>query len=68
MPLGLQRDACYTPVTVECKACGVDDGEKRLSKCPICFQWVCEDCEVNSYGRKFCGRSCSYQFFHGDED
>ena len=61
----------YWPVNgtaVECLACQKSDQEFRLNKCPICFKWVCDDCAIRSYGRAFCSRRCSDQFFFGDDD
>jgi hypothetical protein len=53
---------------MECVTCKIDDAERRLYKCPICFKWVCEECAVRSYGREFCGKKCVNAFFFGDDD
>ena len=53
---------------MECVNCKIDDAERRLSKCPICFKWVCEECAVRSYGRQFCAKKCADAFFFGDDD
>ena len=54
--------------SMECVACQIDDKERRLAKCPICFKWVCEECAVRSYGRMFCARKCADAFFFGDDE
>ena len=69
------RSTCYTrdlarlpPVPMECIGCRVNDQDVRLNKCPICFKWACDNCAFNSFGRLFCSKKCSEQFFFGDED
>lgn len=51
-----------------CATCQKSDVEATLSKCPICFKWVCQDCGKREYGRVFCSRLCANQFFFGDDD
>jgi hypothetical protein len=53
---------------MECVGCGVSDQESRLSKCPICFKWVCDNCATRSFGRVFCAKKCAEQFFFGEEE
>jgi hypothetical protein len=53
---------------MECVGCQVNDQDERLSKCPICFKWVCENCGFRSMGRVFCSKKCSAQFFFGDDE
>ena len=53
---------------MECVGCAVDDRENHLNKCPICFKWACDNCAFHSFGRLFCSKKCSEQFFFGDED
>jgi hypothetical protein len=53
---------------MECVVCKVDDREKRLGKCPICFKPVCENCSTRTMGRDFCSKRCADQFFFGDDD
>jgi len=53
---------------MECVVCKIDDREKRLGKCPICFKPVCENCAHRSMGRDFCSKRCADQFFFGDDD
>ncbi len=53
---------------VNCITCQADEQDVRLAKCPICFKWVCDRCAVRSYGREFCSRRCSDQFFFGDDE
>jgi hypothetical protein len=53
---------------LECVGCQTSDQDDRLSKCPICFKWVCERCALRSMGRLFCSRKCADQFFFGDDE
>ena len=53
---------------MNCVACEKDDKEFTLHKCPICFKLVCEDCAVRNFGRLFCSKLCSDQFFFGDDE
>jgi hypothetical protein len=57
---------------VECSACKLNDDDPetyvRLGKCPICFKLVCDNCAVRAFGRAFCSKRCSDQFFFGDDD
>ena len=53
---------------MECLTCKVTDLDVRLNKCPICFKWVCDNCAIRSFGRMFCAKMCSDQFFFGDDD
>ena len=53
---------------MECVTCKIEDVERRLSKCPICFKWVCEECAVRAFGRQFCAKKCADAFFFGDDD
>jgi len=47
---------------------GKSDVEITLSKCPICFKLVCQDCAKREYGRIFCTQRCADMFFFGDDD
>jgi len=53
---------------MECIACQKSDQGDRLFKCPIFFSWVCDACGVHAFGRVFCAKKCSDQFFFGDDD
>ena len=53
---------------MECVVCAVNDEETRLNKCPICFKSACDSCAVKAFGRLFCSKKCSDQFFFGDDD
>ena len=53
---------------VECFSCSASELDKLLQKCPICFRWVCDNCAVRNFGRMFCVKMCSDQFFFGDDD
>jgi hypothetical protein len=53
---------------VDCYTCHVSELEKSLYKCPICFKWSCEPCATHAFGRHFCSKRCSDEFFHGDDD
>ena len=58
------------PTTMECIGCRANDNDQdvRLNKCPICFKWACDNCAFHSFGRLFCSKKCSEQFFFGDDD
>jgi hypothetical protein len=53
---------------MECVGCQKSDQDDRLYKCPICFKSVCETCSLHAFGRVFCSKKCSDQFFFGDDD
>jgi len=53
---------------VECFACNASELDKLLHKCPICFKWTCEGCATQAFGRQFCSKKCSHNFFFGDDD
>jgi hypothetical protein len=53
---------------MDCVACQLSDLDRRLNKCPICFTWVCDECAHKSFGRLFCSKKCSDQFFFGDDE
>ena len=64
---------CYTGTTfgalkMECVVCHTSDQDARLNKCPICFQLACDNCGFKAFGRVFCSRRCSDQFFFGDDE
>jgi hypothetical protein len=56
------------PRRMDCSSCQISDLDIRLHKCPICFKWVCDECAHKSFGRMFCSKKCSEQFFFGDDD
>ena len=51
----------------KCKHCGRTTKETRLTKCPICFDYFCDDHAYLMSGRTFCGRGCAQHFFFGEE-
>jgi len=53
---------------MECVVCHTSDQDSRLNKCPICFQLACDNCGFKAFGRVFCSRRCSDQFFFGDDE
>jgi hypothetical protein len=53
---------------VDCYSCKASDLERGLHKCPICFKWACDGCSTHAFGRHFCSKKCSDEFFHGDDD
>jgi hypothetical protein len=53
---------------VECFSCKASELDKLLQKCPICFRWVCDACATHAFGRHFCAKKCSEEFFYGDDD
>ena len=70
-PMRVQRRVLYFVLRgsqMECIACQKSDLDDRLHKCPICFKLICDECCVNAFGRFFCSKKCSDQFFFGDDD
>ena len=55
-------------IRMECVRCQVNDQDRHLNKCPICFKWICDDCAHRSMGRCFCGKQCANEFFFGDDE
>ena len=53
---------------VDCFSCNASELDKLLQKCPICFRWTCESCSTHAFGRHFCSKRCSNEFFYGDDD
>ena len=53
---------------MECFSCKASELDKLLQKCPICFRWVCDGCATHAFGRLFCAKKCSEEFFYGDDD
>ena len=52
-----------------CLVCHKTEEEVRLSKCPICFKFYCNDHRFLMSGREFCGKFCAeYFFFSSEED
>jgi hypothetical protein len=51
-----------------CLVCNANELDARLHKCPICFRWTCEGCATHAFGRHFCSKKCSDEFFYGDDD
>ena len=52
----------------ECSRCSQSDPRMTLSKCPICYKLVCEQCQYSKGGRLFCGQYCADYFFFGEEE
>ena len=53
---------------MKCKECERTSDEGRLRKCPICFQYFCEEHLYHWSGRAFCSRGCAEHFFFGETD
>jgi hypothetical protein len=53
---------------MECVNCKTSEEDTRFNKCPICFKLTCDNCAVRDFGRMFCSKRCSHQFFFGDDD
>jgi len=53
---------------MNCIECQKDEMESTITKCPICFKWICNDCGNKSMGRVFCSKRCAEQFFFADDD
>ncbi len=61
----------YSLHRMECVACQKSDKDEvpvSLHKCPICFKAACDNCAVRAFGRLFCSKLCSDQFFFGDDE
>jgi hypothetical protein len=54
--------------SMNCVGCQKNEVETTLHKCPICFQWSCDECGRREYGRVFCSKRCADQFFFGDDE
>ncbi|HUG53877.1 MAG TPA: hypothetical protein VMR21_09750 [Vicinamibacteria bacterium] len=52
----------------DCFSCKASELDRRVHKCPICFTWTCENCATSAFGRHFCSKKCSDNFFFGDDD
>jgi hypothetical protein len=58
----------FMPVTLHCVRCTISEEERRMFKCPICFNKVCETCCYFFAGRHFCSKGCADYFFFGSGD
>ena len=67
-PGGVVYSARPAMECITCRKDDKDDEAMRLNKCPICFKLVCEECAVRNFGRLFCSKLCSDQFFFGDDE
>lgn len=52
----------------QCCHCGIDEEERDLRRCVICYKNYCDECGWDRGGRWFCTKACSDFFFFGDED
>jgi hypothetical protein len=50
----------------KCVKCERDETEVRLDKCPICYEYFCNEHVHLRGGRRFCKRACAQYFFFGD--
>jgi len=55
-------------MTSSCFVCNKTDDETRLSKCPICFKYFCEDHACHRSGLRFCSKGCAEYFFFSEPD
>jgi hypothetical protein len=53
---------------VKCRECGKTPKETRLRKCPICFQYFCDEHAKLRSGRPFCSQGCADYFFFAESD
>lgn len=53
---------------MECSVCHQEKDEATLIKCPLCYQYACEECRYTRGGRHFCSRFCGESFFFEDEE
>jgi hypothetical protein len=52
-----------------CSKCKVQVDRGGLTKCPMCFKQVCDECRHQVSGRTFCSAPCAqFFFFEGEED
>jgi hypothetical protein len=59
---------CILRAGVDCLSCNASDLDQHLHKCPICFKWACDNCATHAFGRHFCSKKCSDEFFYGDDE
>jgi hypothetical protein len=52
----------------KCYECERTREEVRLSKCPICFKFYCDEHSFDMSGRTFCSNGCAEYFFFSEED
>jgi len=52
----------------KCRHCEATADDKPLRKCPICFQYFCDEHATVMSGRPFCSPGCANYFFFGDPD
>jgi hypothetical protein len=52
----------------KCHQCEATEDTVRLRKCPICFQFFCDEHGYSMSGRSFCGPRCAEYFFFSDPD
>jgi hypothetical protein len=53
---------------MECHECKRPETDTRLSKCPICFRYYCDEHSYTMSGRSFCSQFCAEYFFFADPD
>jgi hypothetical protein len=53
---------------MECAICHKEKDEDKLTKCPLCHQFACEECKHVQQGRGFCSRYCAESFFFSEEE
>ena len=51
-----------------CSKCAGSFESGGLTKCPMCFKMVCDDCHHQVSGRTFCSAPCAQFFFFESED
>jgi hypothetical protein len=52
----------------QCVHCNKTDDETKLSKCPICFKYYCNEHAYQMSGRTFCSQPCAEFFFFSETD
>ena len=53
---------------MECVHCKKSEEETRLSKCPICFKYYCDEHAFVASGRSFCSHFCAEYYFFADPE
>jgi len=55
-------------IGARCWQCEKSFEEERLTQCPTCHKYFCEDHRHSMSGRPFCSKGCAEYFFFSEED
>jgi hypothetical protein len=53
---------------IACSKCAGSMNKDALSRCPICYKLVCDDCRYQMSGRSFCSAPCAQYYFFEEEE